>query len=78
MPWSVSSGEGGSVYPAYPDYATPIEIEIWFSDGEDDIQYRLLCHQYFVSQDKLAVIHFLGREENEFEEEFKSFLHEQY
>ncbi len=60
------------------DYATPIEIEIWFSEGEDDIQYRLRCHQYFVSKNKLAVIHFLGREENEFEDEFKSFLHEQY
>jgi len=60
------------------DYATPIEIEIWFSDGEDDIQYRLPCHQYFVNQDKLAVMHFLGRDEDEFEDEFKSFLHEQY
>ena len=60
------------------DYTTPIEIEIWFSDGEDDIQYRLECHQYFMSKDKLVVIHFLGRDENEFEDEFKSFLHEQY
>lgn len=60
------------------DYATPIEIEIWFSDGEDDIQYRLECHRYFMSKEKLVVIHFLGRDENEFDNEFKSFLHEQY
>ena len=60
------------------DYDTPIEIEIWFSDGEDDIQYRLECHEYFVSKDKLALIHFLGQEENELDDEFKSFLHEQY
>lgn len=60
------------------DHATPIEIEIWFSDGEDDIQYRLECHRYFMSKEKLVVIHFLGRDENEFDNEFKSFLHEQY
>ena len=60
------------------DYTTPIEIEIWFSEGEDDIQYRLECHQYFVSKTKLAVIHFLGREDIDFEDEFKSLLHEQY
>lgn len=60
------------------DYGTPIEMEIWFSDGADDIQYRLECHQYYVSNDKLAVIHFLGREEDEDEDEFINFLREQY
>lgn len=61
------------------DYSTPpIEIEIWFSDGEDDIQYRLECHQYYVSNERLAVIHFLGREEDEDKDEFINFLHEQY
>ena len=60
------------------DYSTPIEIEIWFSDGEDDIQYRLECHQYYVSNERLAVIHFLGSEEDEDKDEFINFLNEQY
>jgi len=60
------------------DYSTPIEIEIWFSDGKDDIQYRLECHQYYVSNERLAVIHFLGSEEDEDKDEFINFLNEQY
>ena len=60
------------------DYTAPIEIELWFSDQEDDIQYRLQCHQYFVSRDKLVLMHFLDREGKELEDEFRSFLKEQY
>ena len=60
------------------NYSTPIEIEIWFSDGEDELQYRLECHQYYFSKNNLWVVHYLGREENGYEQEFRKLLHEQY
>lgn len=61
------------------DFSTPIEIEIWFSDGGDDIQYRIGCHEYHIGKNELAMIHFLGsEEEDKNEDEFKNLLHEQY
>lgn len=60
------------------DYKTPLEIEIWFTDGGDDIQYRLECHEYAISQNNLILTHFLGREKDEIEEEFRYMLHQQY
>jgi hypothetical protein len=60
------------------DYSTPIEIEIWFSDGEDDIQYRLESHQYYINNNKLTIIHLLGDEKDEYEDEFRNFLLGQY
>lgn len=60
------------------DYSTQIEIEIWFLDGEDDIQYRLESHQYYINNDKLTIIHLLDDEKDEYEDEFRNFLYEQY
>lgn len=60
------------------DYSTQIEIEIWFWDGEDDIQYRLESHQYYINNDKLTIIHLLDDEKDEYEDEFRNFLYEQY
>lgn len=60
------------------NYKTPLEIEIWFTDGVDDIQYRLECHEYTVDEKNLFLIHFLGKDEDGFEEEFCSMLHKQY
>lgn len=60
------------------DYRTQIEIEIWFSDGEDDIQYRLESHQYYINNDKLTIVHLLDDEKDEYEDEFRNFLYEQY
>lgn len=60
------------------DYRTQIEIEIWFSDGEDDIQYRLESLQYYINNDKLTIIHLLDDEKAEYEDEFRNFLYEQY
>lgn len=60
------------------DYSTQIEIEIWFSVGEDDIQYRLESHQYYINNDKLTIIHLLDDEKDEYEDEFRNFLYEQY
>lgn len=60
------------------DYSTSLGIEIWFTDGEDDIQYRLECESYSINQDFLIVEHFLGKEKVEFDDEFRQMLHEQY
>ncbi len=60
------------------DYSTQIEIEIWFSDGQDDIQYRLESLQYYINNDKLTIIHLLDDEKDEYEDEFRNFLYEQY
>lgn len=60
------------------DYNTPLGIEIWFEDGEDDIQYKLQCHDYSIHHDLLIVQYFLGRDVVEFEAEFRQLLHEQY
>ena len=60
------------------DYKTPLEVEIWFTEGSGDIQYRLECHEYGIARNNLILTHFLGREEDEFEEEFRYMLHQQY
>ena len=60
------------------DYGTPLEIEIWFTDEEDEIQFRLECHKYHIDKDCLILIHSLGSEDDELKEEFRHMLHQQY
>ena len=60
------------------EYKTPTEIEIWFDDVDGEIQYRLECHQHYISHNKLILIHHLGKEDEEDEAEFRRMLHEQY
>lgn len=60
------------------EYSTPLGIEIWFTDGQDDIQYKLECHGYSINKHLLIVQHFLERDEVELNDEFRQLLREQY
>lgn len=42
MPWSVSSGEGGSVYPAYPIYEKMKDIAILKATGFSGTDVQLI------------------------------------
>ncbi len=57
---------------------TKIGIEIWFSDGDDDIQYRVDCHEYEINDQMLILKHFLNRDIDEYSFEFNRFLKSQY
>ena len=57
---------------------TEVGIEIWFTDGEDDIQYRVACDEYEIIDRSLVVKHFIKRDVDENYFEFRRFLSEQY
>jgi len=60
------------------NYGTPLEIEVWFTDGEEEIQFRLKCHKYHIDKNSLILTHVLGSDDDELEEEFRQMLHQQY
>lgn len=57
---------------------TKVGIEIWFTDNDDDIQYRVDCHEYEINDKKLVLKYFLNRDMDENFFEFTRFLKAQY
>ncbi|MDT7828844.1 hypothetical protein RQM65_09235 [Pricia sp. S334] len=60
------------------DSSTQVGIEIWFDDGDGEIQYRIASHSYLIDEQSLIVQHDLRKNNDEYKEEFLQLFNEQY